>query len=248
MTVTTNPQYTGVFDQNSNLIVQSITTSADATIHGATVGTGSGSITSNTAVGTGALSANTTGSYNTANGQGALQVNTTGYSNTANGQAALNANTTGYTNAAVGQAALYSNTTGNNNTAAGNSALFSNATGNNNTATGQSAGSNTSTNTNSTFVGQNTQPLANSGDKEIVIGAGLIGRGSNTALIGGTSGVYTNGPIVSAGYTVATLPAGVQGMRAFVTDATSPTFLGALTGGGAVVTPVFFNGSAWVAG
>lgn len=55
-------------------------------------------------------------------------------------------------------------------------------------------------------------------------------------------------PIKLKGYTVATLPAGAQGQRAYVTDATAPTFLGALTGGGTVVTPVFHNGTAWVAG
>lgn len=52
---------------------------------------------------------------------------------------------------------------------------------------------------------------------------------------------------VGAAYTVATLPAaGTQGRRAWVTDATLPTFLGTLTGGGAVVCPVFDNGTAWV--
>lgn len=54
--------------------------------------------------------------------------------------------------------------------------------------------------------------------------------------------------INTTGYTVATLPAGVLGMRTYVTDATAPTFLGALTGGGAVTCPVFYNGTAWVAG
>lgn len=48
------------------------------------------------------------------------------------------------------------------------------------------------------------------------------------------------------GYTVALLPAGIQGDIAYVTDATAPTYLGALTGGGAVRTPVMYNGSAWV--
>lgn len=48
------------------------------------------------------------------------------------------------------------------------------------------------------------------------------------------------------GYTVATLPAGTVGMMAYVTDALTPTFLVAVVGGGAVVTPVFYNGSAWV--
>lgn len=47
-------------------------------------------------------------------------------------------------------------------------------------------------------------------------------------------------------YTVATLPAGVIGMLAYVTDALAPTFLAAVVGGGTVVTPVFFNGTAWV--
>lgn len=53
-------------------------------------------------------------------------------------------------------------------------------------------------------------------------------------------------PINMKAYTVATLPAGVQGDEAFVTDATAPTYLGALVGGGAVVCPVFYNGAAWV--
>jgi len=49
------------------------------------------------------------------------------------------------------------------------------------------------------------------------------------------------------GYTVATLPAaGTVGRRTYVTDAVSPTFLGTLTGGGSVVTPVFDNGTKWV--
>lgn len=52
--------------------------------------------------------------------------------------------------------------------------------------------------------------------------------------------------IKTGGYTVATLPAGVTGDRAYITDATTPTYLGALTGGGAVVCPVFKNASAWV--
>lgn len=49
------------------------------------------------------------------------------------------------------------------------------------------------------------------------------------------------------GYTVATLPASpTQGDTAFVTDASSPTHLGALTGGSSTVAPVFYNGTAWV--
>ena len=52
--------------------------------------------------------------------------------------------------------------------------------------------------------------------------------------------------VATSGYTVATLPTGVAGMRAYVTDATTPAYLAALTGGGAVACPVFFNGTAWL--
>lgn len=49
-------------------------------------------------------------------------------------------------------------------------------------------------------------------------------------------------------FTVGTLPAGTVGMRAYVTDATTPTFLTAVVGGGAVFAPVFFDGTNWVCG
>lgn len=63
------------------------------------------------------------------------------------------------------------------------------------------------------------------------------GKGRITSIQNGTSHL--------TGYTVATLPTGAQGDTAFVTDATNPTYLGALTGGGTVVTPVFHNGTTW---
>lgn len=53
-------------------------------------------------------------------------------------------------------------------------------------------------------------------------------------------------PIRLKGYTVATLPAGTVGDTAYVTDALAPTFLATVVGGGAVVTPVFYNGTNWV--
>ena len=57
-----------------------------------------------------------------------------------------------------------------------------------------------------------------------------------------------NGVQVSRSSTVAGLPtcnAGLQGTFRYVTDATAPTYNATLTGGGAVVVPVFCNGSAW---
>ena len=47
-------------------------------------------------------------------------------------------------------------------------------------------------------------------------------------------------------YTVGTLPTGKAGDVAYVTDATSPAYLTSLTGGGAVICPVFHNGTIWV--
>jgi hypothetical protein len=89
-----------------------------------------------------------------------------------------------------------------------------------------------------------------------VSGAGVISVPTATTLKlglvkpdGVTINISAGGVIsTSGGYTVATLPtAGIVGRTAWVTDAKTPTFLGALTGGGAVVCPVFDNGVAWVA-
>lgn len=49
-----------------------------------------------------------------------------------------------------------------------------------------------------------------------------------------------------AQYTVATLPTGVQGDTAYVTDALTPVYLMPVVGGGAVVCKVFFNGTNWI--
>jgi hypothetical protein len=59
-------------------------------------------------------------------------------------------------------------------------------------------------------------------------------------------GDYTVNTTPNTTYTVATLPTAVLNDMAIVSDATSPTYLGALTGGGSVVCPVWYNGTAWV--
>jgi hypothetical protein len=84
---------------------------------------------------------------------------------------------------------------------------------------------------------------------------------SNTKIDYATdiSGTYTSRSLVDkayvdskrvqrlAQYTVATLPTGVQGDNAYVTDALAPTYMATVVGGGSVVTPVFYNGSSWIA-
>ena len=97
-----------------------------------------------------------------------------------------------------------------------------------------------------------------SNTKTINFGTGGLSGSTTTITIGATAGTSTTtlngstiatGTIQTQGYTVATLPAaGTVGRRAHVTDATLPTFLGTLTGGGTVKCPVFDNGTAWVAG
>lgn len=141
---------------------------------------GAGGISSNSAIGDGALQANTTGYQNTANGFNALYFNTTGYSNTANGFGALVSNTTGYNNTVNGFQALYYNTTGNNNTANGINALVYNTTGYSNTACGFSAGygatgtnANT-TGTNNTFIGNEAVGSSATASNIITLGNSAI--------------------------------------------------------------------------
>jgi len=52
-------------------------------------------------------------------------------------------------------------------------------------------------------------------------------------------------------YTVATLPSAAtsgKGARSFVTDASTPTFGSTVSGGGAVATPVYSDGTDWKVG
>ncbi|MFI5167825.1 MAG: tail fiber domain-containing protein [Thermoanaerobaculales bacterium] len=93
----------------------------------------------NTAVGSSALSSNTTGSNNTSSGAYSLYANTTGYLNTASGSTSLFSNTTGSYNTASGSQSLQANTRGHDNTASGASSLYSNTSGTHNTASGSSS-------------------------------------------------------------------------------------------------------------
>jgi hypothetical protein len=76
-------------------------------VNGVVVGRGGSAVATNTAVGTSALNANTTGQFNTATGYEALSANTTADNNTATGQAALRSNTTGGSNAAFGLSLIH---------------------------------------------------------------------------------------------------------------------------------------------
>jgi|694.fasta_scaffold21023_7 hypothetical protein len=78
---------------------------------------------------------------------------------------------------------------------------------------------------------------------------GTLSGVSLTTQVSGILPVANGGNGLGAAYTVATLPAaGTQGRRSWVTNALAPVFLAAPVGGGAVVCPVFDNGTAWVVG
>ncbi|MBN1779780.1 hypothetical protein JW948_01520 [bacterium] len=134
---------------------------------------------SNTAVGIGALNANTTGHNNTAIGINALVSNTTGFINTASGVGALSSNTTGCFNTASGYDALGSNTTGSANTACGSSALSSNTTGHYNTAIGYFALIYNNTGQGNVGIGWGSNYYNQAGSNNTIIG---FNAGSGTSL------------------------------------------------------------------
>ena len=78
----------------------------------------------------------------------------------------------------------------------------------------------------------------------------LVVNTTNLLLINATRCDIEVPTKISTGHTLAQLNAlaASVGWRAYCTDALAPTFLGALVGGGAVVSPAFYNGTAWVAG
>ena len=63
-----------------------------------------------------------------------------------------------------------------------------------------------------------------------------------------TGTIASTTTVKTGGYTVATLPTGVTGARAYVTNALTPTFGATVVGGGAVIIPVFYNGTNWIVG
>jgi hypothetical protein len=69
--------------------------------------------------------------------------------------------------------------------------------------------------------------------------------GATNLLVAGS--IVSGGVVRLKGYTFATLPAGTQGDKAFITDgAALPIFRANAAGGGSTVTEVFFNGTAWI--
>ena len=209
--------------------VTTITTSADASISGLTVGKGGGSGSANTALGASALAANTSGTNNTALGYLALTTSN-GSGNTGIGRASITGTTSGsnivavgdasgYTNTtgtdfvAVGAGALYYNTTGSYNVALGRSALQSNTTASNNTAVGYQAGYTNTAGTGNTFIGYQAGYTSNiSGGN----GNTCVGGFAGYSLTTGSGNCFVGGNNSNAGY--------------YVTTGSNNTILGGYTG------------------
>jgi hypothetical protein len=207
----------------------------------------SGTAYNNTAFGSGALEstvggAEFEGSYNTATGTVALQANTTGRNNTATGAFALLSNTTGYSNTALGTSALIANTNGRDNTAAGFFALGSNVTGRFSVAIGARALESNGDSYRNTAVGYRALGKLNSngiglGWRNIALGdrAGLnLTDGSSNIFIGNQGQSY-DFKTIRIGYTSASQ---VQGHNKVFIAGIS----GAITAPGAVAVVVDANG------
>jgi hypothetical protein len=83
----------------------------------------------------------------------------------------------------------------------------------------------------------------------VYIGGAATGTGiptNNYALWVDSGASRFDGVVNLAAYTVGTLPTGTRGDKAYVTDALAPTYGAAAVGGGAVIIPVFHNGTTWI--
>ena len=203
-----------------------VTTTVDANIYGLTVGRGAGNLDTNTVVGAGAFTTNSTGTNNVAVGRsagltnnGSANVfigdssgywNSTGSNNVGVGFASYASNTTaatGSNNTAVGRESLYNNTTASDNTAVGYRAGYTNQIGSRNVSVGYRAGF-TITGSGVVAIGHNALASRVGGDRDTAIGDNALSTvtsgGGNTA-VGSSSLIYllTGSSNVAVGFDTA---------------------------------------------
>ncbi len=173
------------------------TVTTTGTINLLTVGRGAGGVSSNTALGSGALNnASTTGGFNTALGRNTLQTLTSGEENTAIGNSVLNLATTGSNNVGVGNASLAATTTGGSNTALGLGALQRNTSASFNTAIGTQALTYNTTGSSNVAVGYQAGYSATTGGSNTYLGryAGYTNSTSgNNLCVGDYAGYFSTG-------------------------------------------------------
>jgi hypothetical protein len=224
---TTQVQYnsSGALAGSANMTFNgtTLTLANDASVNGLTVGRGAGAVATNTALGSSALAANTSGNTNTAIGASALARAATSTGNTVIGTFALYAISPGNQNVAVGSNAL-STSTGGQNTAVGYFALANNTTGTLLAGFGNNAlNANT---TGSQSVGMGANSLFNNTTASNNVGVGY------NALNANTTGVATFGSITGgSGYTNGTYTAVAMTPVSGATFATYPTVTVVVSGG-----------------
>jgi len=198
---------------------------------------------------------NTTGSENSFFGTQSGFNNVGGVENSFFGYQSGSSNTEGQFNSFFGRRSGESNTDGESNNVLGHNGLIKNISGSENISIGNNSANvdnlavNVTSVNQSIFLGNNTKPLANGGTNEVVIGYNAVGNGSNTITLGNTSNVrtYNKGVNnVSNAYTVTTLPTGVRGDVAYVTDANFISYRATASGGGSDTALVFFDGTNWI--
>ena len=239
----------------------------DLTVNGIKIGQGAGASSTNTVVGNGGLTANTSGLYNTAIGESAMANNTTGQENTSVGFRAMQFGTTALYNTAVGSQALRNGTgsfntamgtyalnasTGGYNTAIGGSALIGNTSGSQNSALGQNALSSVTSGSYNTGVGQSVANGLTTGDNNTAVGTyALIQNqtGSQNTAIGAnadfvnTEHALTNATAIGYNAKVAssnTIQLGNTNVTTVVTSGTisASGFTGPLTGNATTATRI----------
>jgi trimeric autotransporter adhesin len=191
-----------------------LSSTADISIHGISIGTGAGGVSTNTVIGTSSLSSNTTGANNVIAGyQAGLNI-TTATTTVAVGSQALYSVSTVAANTGVGHQALY-NTTNSGNTAVGYVAGYSNNSGVNNTYIGYAAGYGNSAGSNNVGIG--IQALNNNtGGNNIGVGY-LSGYGVTTGYYNAIFGAYQGGtaPINGTGSNYAVMSDGAGNVVAY---------------------------------
>jgi hypothetical protein len=178
-------------------VTGTLSSTADASINGVTVGKGGGSGLYNTRVGSGAMSSLTTGTQNSAFGTSALTSTDSGSNNAAFGRATLLLNTSGGNNTAIGTDALFNNLSASNNTAVGYQAGYSNTTGTDLVAIGLGAARATQADAGNMAIGTNALYTNNGGIGNTAIGTQHSGVG-NAALYANTTGSYNTAVGTSA--------------------------------------------------
>ena len=203
----TGSQSAGFYSPAANEIGASISGTRAMRLTAGSIGIGSGALAVDTsgtsyAIGTQALTSNTTGAGNFATGYQALQMNTTGSGNIATGRLALQNNTTGLANIASGSYALRANTNGFGNVGMGDSALNVNTTGSENTAIGYTVLSSNTVGNYNVAIGAEAMLSNTTGNSNVALG--YLGLYRNTtggdniavgysAIGGNTTGNYNIG-------------------------------------------------------